>query len=124
VIELAGACGGTAGGIQRNVCVHDACSSDAECAADEACAPNGRSEVQGCIPAACRRDEDCTEHEGGQCELLDLDCCPTETGDGIERRPELACVYPGFGCQRDSDCPDGQSCVVRDGRAECSASCS
>jgi hypothetical protein len=79
--------------------------------------------VRGCIPAACRSDDDCTEHDGGLCELLDLDCCPAGSGAAVERRPELACVYPGFGCQRDSDCADGDSCVVRDGRAECSATC-
>jgi hypothetical protein len=101
----------------------NACSADADCSDGEVCAPEGLRDARGCIPAACRTDADCGEAPGGRCTLLDLGCCAVAVGGGPARAPALVCAYPGDGCQADADCAGGASCVAREGRAVCSASC-
>ena len=122
VSRLAVQCSATSGGDGRNLCIVDECQSDADCPAG-LCTPDGYGEGRTCVPAACETDADCSQREGGLCTLLDLGCCEERIGGAPTRAPEIACAYPGDGCQSDADCPDGEYCVVREGRAVCSSSC-
>lgn len=122
VSRLAVQCSATSGGDGRNLCVVDDCESDADCPAG-LCAPDGYGEGRTCVPAACKTDADCSQREGGVCAVLDLGCCDEVIGGAPTRTPEIACLYPGDGCQSDADCRGGEYCVVRAGRAVCSPSC-
>ena len=119
-------CSPSAGFDQQNVCVVDECGSDADCAGGF-CTPAGFAPGRSCVPAACSRDEDCSAEPGGACVYLDLGCCEGRVGGAPTRDASIACVYPSDGCQRDSvlgsDCASGEYCVVREGRARCTATC-
>jgi hypothetical protein len=115
-------CSATGGFDVVNECVSDTCATDDDCPSG-VCSPEGLGNGRACIPAHCEKDSDCDDQAGGVCTYFDLGCCATQVGGAPTRARELVCVYPSSGCQADSDCPDGEYCVVRDGRAECSATC-
>jgi hypothetical protein len=115
-------CSSTGGFDVANQCVRDTCQSDDDCA-EGLCSPEGLGIGRACVPAACRSDADCKAEAGGVCAYFELGCCTTELGGAPARSPEIACVYPSSGCQADTDCPNGEHCVIRNGRAECSSSC-
>lgn len=109
-------CGGAYPGF--NVCVSDACASDADCAQGPfpaLCAPAGvfGLPVRSCIVAYCHSDADCTAQAGGACLLVGSDpCCNHPNPDG------LGCVYPGD-CATDADCPNGECNLDSSGKSAC-----
>lgn len=95
-----------------NTCVSDACQSDADCGAQQICAPAGAwgRPNRACVAASCHTNADCGA--GGACVPIIATCCGTPQG--------LACVFPG-GCSKDSDCAsDGSThCEIKDGKGQC-----
>ncbi len=119
-----GPCGG-GGADVTNKCLSDACSTDADCAAGEVCAPAGiAGPVRTCLNVSCEHDADCSAEAGGKCVWIAGGCCGG-VGSGWDFRPgTLACAYPDGGCQSDAaDCPTGEFCVIDAGRAHCGGAC-
>jgi hypothetical protein len=94
------------GGVSpSNVCVADACSSDADCGQGgvSICAPAGTiGPARVCLPAYCHTNADCTSDGHGLCAPVVSPCCTTTLG--------LACVYAG-GCATSADCGDAGTSV-------------
>lgn len=102
-----------------NVCVDDACTTDADCTASSTnsiCAPASAfgQPKRFCMTAYCKTDADCTAEAGGVCRLVGNDpCCSHPAPDG------LACVYPGD-CALDADCPNDGTCHLdANGASQC-----
>jgi len=99
-----------------NACNCDACSTDADCAADlpadstvAACVPPGAlgSYTASCVYGVCRTDADCTEESGGQC-IYGF----AATHGGCDLRLVLSCAYPSDPCQvRYGDCDGAMVCA-------------
>lgn len=115
-------CSSTAGFDVYNACVADDCAADADCDTGQLCTPVGFGLTRTCIAAGCRSDAACTAEAGGACVLLELGCCTPQIGGNIFRNTQLACAYPGNGCQKDADCPGG-FCTISGGRASCATAC-
>ncbi len=83
-----------------------ACASDADCAAGEACVPDGLEEDalkhSTCVPANCRTDADCA---GGECGLsiFNDDCGWTVA---------LACRSDADECRLDRQCGRDEECAI------------
>ena len=73
------------------------CATDADCPADQVCAPSGVVGARStCIPAECTIDDECGD---GLCALSDYEgCC------GISF--VTACAAPTESCHVDGECPD------------------
>ena len=116
---------GLGGAGEQNICLADACQSDADCAGG-ICGPSGLTSnelhagggARECFRAGCRDDADCRLEAGGVCAFVASSCGRPLVGSGF-RSAQLACVYPG-GCVTDSDC-GGASCSIVDGTAVCLA---
>lgn len=122
-VVAAGAVCGLGGYDVYNQCLDSACTSDADCNADEACLPSGFGELRACLRANCRTDADCTAAAGGACIAFGDRCCENVGPLRVYRPKQLTCVYASDGCKEDADCPSMQYCVVQGGRARCSSTC-
>lgn len=86
-----------------------ACTTDADCGADEACVPDGL--VEGvlmhstCAPASCRTDADCP---GGECGL-------SLFNNGCAWGAVLACRSEEDACRTDADCDAPEACALTGG---------
>jgi len=89
-------CGGAAPP-DINTCRVDACLSDADCGADQACLPAGSFGLfaHRCVTAQCARDADCALRAGGECRPYISRC----NVDGFY------CSYADDPCRVDRDCP-------------------
>jgi hypothetical protein len=110
---------------QRNVCIDDECSTDADCPNGGLCAPAGVAGsrlIPGfprrrCVSATCRSNADCTAKPGGICGMIEDGCTPSGIEQWGYRDAQITCVYPD-GCTRGADCTSGY-CDVLDGAAVC-----
>ena len=91
-------CGGARPQV-ANLCLEDACASDADCrGAKDLCIPAGvfGEPVAVCVAGDCRLDADCTASAGGECNPF-FDPCN-------RRLVGFFCAYATSECRGDLDC--------------------